>query len=114
MVKEGKEATLWAEVTPEMMSDEEQEEDYYMRHPPSYRSKALHQFITKLDTRLDKEKGTHPRMERRLGSPIDKAIPSRFKKWTIRRELWEDDATGEMSPTCSSDSEINDSEMNED
>ena len=87
MVKEGKEATLWADVIPEMMSDEEREEDYYTRHPPSYRSDVLERFITKLDARLDQEKGAHPRLERRPGSPKDKPVPSRFKKWTVRKEV---------------------------
>ena len=36
VVKEGKEAKMWAEVTPEMMSEEEfvEEDNIYLRHPP--------------------------------------------------------------------------------
>ena len=88
MAKDGREKTLWAEVKPEMMSDEERSQDSYILHPPSYRSEALNTFITKLDARLDKEKNTHPRLERIMGSPREKPVPSRFKKWTIKRELW--------------------------
>ena len=46
-MKEGKEATMWAEVTPEMMSEEEfvEEENIYSRHPPSYRSNLMIKFI---------------------------------------------------------------------
>ena len=39
-MKEGRESVLWADVTPEMMSDEERDEEIYVRHPPSYRSKS--------------------------------------------------------------------------
>ena len=60
MVKESKETTLWADVKPEMMSDEDREEDFYIRHPPSYRSKALQKFIDKLETRLNQEKELTP------------------------------------------------------
>jgi hypothetical protein len=73
-------------------------------------------------------------MERRPGSPIDKAVPSRFKKWTIKKELWksgdkpsevrtsgETDETGGCSETGINDEtgtsgeafETSDSEMSE-
>ena len=87
MVKEGKESSLWADVLPEMMSDEELVEDFYVRHPPLYRSSALSDFINKLEARLGKEKSIHYRLERRPGCAVEKPVPSRFKKWTIKKEL---------------------------
>ena len=50
VVKEGKEAIMWAEVTPEMMSEDEfvEEENNYLRHPLSYRSDLLIKFINKV------------------------------------------------------------------
>ena len=72
------------------MSDEERSGDSYIRHPPSYRSKALSDFITKLDARLDKEKKIHPRLMCMQGSPHKKSIPMKFKKWTVKKELWKE------------------------
>lgn len=45
VVKAGKETSLWAEITPDLMSEEEKEGDVYIRHPPSYRSDSLNRFI---------------------------------------------------------------------
>lgn len=74
-------------VTPDMMSDEEEDGAVYIRHPPSYRSDALSSFIVKLDSRLEAEGGgtAHPRTERRLGSPRQKTAPPLAAKWTIRK-----------------------------
>lgn len=79
MTKDGKETDLWAEVTPEMMSDEDREGSVYIRHQPAYRSDVLNAFIKKLDSRLDSRGsngGAHPRLQRRLGSPRDKPNPT--------------------------------------
>jgi hypothetical protein len=91
-VTKGKETNLWAQVTPEMMSDEELEGNVYVRHQPSYRSDGLHAFIKKLDSRLETDnsnrwgRGAHPRLERRLGSPREIRAPELAKKWTIRKD----------------------------
>ena len=81
MTKAGKEAKLWADITLEMMSDEELDANgkvYYTRRPPSYRSDMLNKFIAKLDSRLCKQSvASHPRMERILGSPTKKTLPKR-------------------------------------
>ena len=86
VVKEGKEALLWAEVSPDLISEEEKEGDVYVRHPPSHRSDSLNKFIKKLDQRLDSkmDRKTHPRLGRRLGSPRDKTVPPGCKKWMIK------------------------------
>ena len=41
MVKEGRKAELWADVTSEMTSEEEKVGEMYVRHPTSYRSQSL-------------------------------------------------------------------------
>ena len=69
VTKEGNEANLWADVTPEMMSDEELDGNICIRHQPSYRSHPLNR------------PSTHPQLERRLGSPI----PSGMKRWTVKK-----------------------------
>ena len=89
VLKDGKEAELWSEVSPEMMSDEEREGEGYVRHQPHYRSLSLNSFIKKLDSRLDSTKGMekHPRLNRRLGSPHEKHIPEGCKKWIVKKSL---------------------------
>ena len=81
-----KEAELWADDTPEMMSEEEMVREMYIRHPPAYQSQSLDKFISKLDICLDsdKNKDKHPRADRKLGSPRTKPIPIRCKNWMMR------------------------------
>ena len=82
MVKEGRERELWADVLPEMMSDEELNDDgTFIRHPPSYRSKAFDKFINKLDLRLACMPSIHPRGTRQVGSPRERQISRGSKKW---------------------------------
>ena len=84
MVKEGKESELWADVTPNMMSEEEKDGDFYIRHQPSYRSNTLNKFIKKLDQRLEADinRKKHPCLLRTLGSPHKQHVPLKCKKWT--------------------------------
>ena len=48
-----KEKKYWAEVTADMMSDEENVGNKYIRHPPLYWSEQLTRFIHKLNSRLE-------------------------------------------------------------
>ena len=84
VVRSGRESELLEEVTPDMMSEEEEEGNGYIRHPPSYRSKGLNKFTAKLDKRLDTKQSKHPRVARRLGSPREKLLPHMCKKWVIK------------------------------
>lgn len=86
MLKSGREKELWQDVTPDMMSDEEQIGENYVRHQPSYRSDALNKFITKLDNRGDKKMSAHPRTKRTMGSPRKLCPPSHARKWTVKNE----------------------------
>ena len=76
-----KEAELWVDVSPEMISVEEKVGEMYIRHPPAYQSQSLDKFISKLDICLDsgKNNNKHPRADRKLGSPHTKPIPVRCK-----------------------------------
>ena len=106
-MKEGKEAQWWADVTPEMMSDEELDGNVYIRHQSSYRSDSLNTFIKKLDVRLNSAgtSSSHPRTERRLGSPQDKAIPKLAKKWIIKKGLRHHAESREASNSATDDEE---------
>ena len=86
-----KEIKRWSEVTPCMMSDEEEQGDAYVRHPPLYRSNILSQFIDKLDSRYEKRNSNtnHPRKARILGSYVTVPIPPDAKKWMLKPEMRE-------------------------
>ena len=85
------------------MSEEEKDGEVYVRHAPAYRSDSLNRFILKLDHRLDTDipkKASHPRLDRRVGSPRDKPIPRGCKKWIIKKEVWAntgEEANGEAN-----------------
>ena len=79
-----KETKRWAEVTPSMMSDEEEQGETYIRHPPLYRSTLISQFIEKLESRYEKRSSNHPRKKRVLGAPVDIPVPAEAKKWMIQ------------------------------
>lgn len=113
MVKEGREASLWAEVTPDMMSKEEQDGEVYVRHAPSYHLNALNRFISTLDHRLDTDlpKTSHPRLDKSPSLRSQSWISTRqeYTKWIVKKELWVnagdiDDAT-EQGNVDASDSD---------
>ena len=82
-MKEGKEVKMWAE----MMSEEElvEEENIYLRHPPSYCSNLLIKFIKKLDIRVEATIiRVNSRIERQLALPKVLPNPKFAKDWTIK------------------------------
>ena len=104
-MKKGREVELWEDVTPEMMSEEEEDGEGYVRHPPSYRSEGLTKFITKLDQRLDMRQSKHPRVARRLDSPLEKPLPHMYKKWVVKKELRGEHGQREYEQYTSDDEE---------
>ena len=102
-----------------MMSEEEEEGNGYIRHPPSYRSKGLNKFTAKLDKRLDTKQSKHPRVARILGSPREKPLPHMCKKWVIKdlREREDEQRTADSEHRSShseSDGEMNTSSNSSD
>ena len=87
MVKEGKEASLWLDVTPDTMSEEERNEleNVVIRHAPAYRSDVLDRFI---DSHVESEsKGIYPWI---VGLDLhmhEKPIPAGYKKWIVKKDL---------------------------
>ena len=53
------------EVTPRMMSDEEEADGIYIRQPPSFRSDLLNNFIAKLESCREKAPNKQPRKRRK-------------------------------------------------
>ena len=88
-----------------MMSDEKEQGDMYIRHPPQYRSSLLAQFIEKLDSRYEKRNSatSHPRKKRIVGSPIDVPTPVEAKKWMLKPGIISD----AVAPLPENDSEHN-------
>ena len=85
MIRSDREAKLWEDITPDMMSEEEKCDDTYVRHPPSYRSKAVYKFLCKLDNRCKKQMSTPPRVKRPLGSPRKLSAPCHAKWWVVKK-----------------------------
>lgn len=82
----------WKEVTPAMMSDEEELDDVYVRHRPAYRSALFNSFIDKLDERENHLNPSRPRHKRQLGEVVDVPIPNEAKKWMIDERFVEAEA----------------------
>ena len=68
-----------------MMSEEEKCNDTYIRHPPTYRSKAVEKFLNKLDTRCEQQMSTHPHVKRLVGSPRKLSVPRHAKRWVVKK-----------------------------
>ena len=85
MVRPGKEAKFWADVTADMMSDEERHGDIYVRHAPAYRSEKFNNFLKKLDERAASKGKGHARFERQDGCTIEKTIPVNCKPWMVKK-----------------------------
>jgi len=91
MVRKGKETKFWADITADMMSEEEQVGDVYVRHPPHYRSEKFNKFIGKLDERASKKSKSHARFSRKEGSPRKVPIPKHAKQWMIEAKPPQDE-----------------------
>ena len=59
-----------------MMSDEENDGEFFIRRPPAFRSEILNAFISELDRRSEvrNQKSKRPRIVRKLGDPVEKTI----------------------------------------
>jgi len=88
VVRPGKEADYWKDVTPDMMSDEEKINDVYVRHPPSYRSEKFHNYLIKLDKRVAaKGRNVHARFQRQEGAVLEKDPPPNCKRWMVKSQV---------------------------
>ena len=81
----------WQEITPQMMSDEEEVDGKFKVHRPEWRSIALNDYLKALDSRAnasDTASG-HPRKERIVGTPIKCQIPACLgsTSWMVEDEL---------------------------
>lgn len=106
-VKKGKEAKFWKDITIDMMSDEEKQDNVYVRHPPSYHSDTLNTYIEKLDERSASVTGSHAKFERKIGSPIEKTAPQGTRKWMLKSDAPNTSSNG-PGPETSHNTEYHD------
>ncbi len=59
-VVKARESVVWKVITPDMMSEEEDEGEEFIRHRPDWRSASLNRFIEKLE-QCFKSKSSKPR-----------------------------------------------------
>ena len=70
---------LWDEITPDMMTEEESEEEKgFVRHRQSWRSNVFNRFMDKLDNRRNQKTLAKPR---ELGEQVERLPPICVKKW---------------------------------
>ena len=63
-----------------MMSDEEELDGDFIRHPPAYRSEVFNNFILKLDSRCNKVHSSQPRKKKDPGISSFKTNSTRGKE----------------------------------
>lgn len=82
------EQTMWDDVTPSMMSDEEDVGDNTFRiHRQEWRSQELSDLLEELDRRADAAtKKAHPRRNHIVGTPLKVNAPTTVKEWMVRHE----------------------------
>ena len=80
------EASLWSDVTPPMMSDEDPMPDGKIaRRRLSWRSETFNELMETLDQRANSSFKKSARKERILSTPIDSSPPANIKDWMIQR-----------------------------
>lgn len=76
--------SLWADITPEMMTEEETgAEDNYVRHRQNWRSLNFNKLMDKLDEAKSDRSLAKKRV---IGDDVDCPTPPNAKKWMIATE----------------------------
>ena len=90
---------MWQDVTPTMMSDEEDVGDNTFRiHRQEWCSPKMTHLLEELDTRADlATKKVHPRKNRVIGTPLKTYAPNATKEWMLNTENV-DTSNRELSP----------------
>ena len=87
MVK-AKEENHWKQVTPDMMSEEEDENGEFIRHRPQWRSTSFNVFVEKLDKRYKLKHEKTLAKPRSYGTVnADKISPANIPSWMIDSTL---------------------------
>ena len=109
--KKSVELNLWRHITPDMMSEEEEDGDGFVRHSFSWRSQVLNNFLIKLDKRLNTGNPKILAKKRVYGDVIEKPAPANVPLWmkaNVPSSNSKDDSTdieGELTTGNSSSDE---------
>ena len=76
-----------------------------MRLQPSYRSEKLNSFLTKLDSRFEKQHSQQPRTQRSIGSPVSKPVPRHAKNWMVKKDFRNSTSAGQASQDAENEAE---------
>ena len=76
-----KEGKLWKHVTADVMSEEEEYEDGFIRHRQSWRSRKFNRLIEKLDSRCADNEGKVKARKRVYGEECERPIPPTIPYW---------------------------------
>ena len=90
------ELNLWQHITPDMMSEEEEDGDGFVRHSFSWHSKTLNNFFVKLHKRLSTGNAKILAKKCVYGDGIEKPAPGNVPPWmkeTIPSSFSKDDST---------------------
>ena len=75
---------LWDGITPDMMTEEESEEEKgFVRHRQSWRSNVFNRFMDKLDSSRNQKTLAKPRELEQ----VERMLPICVKKWMIERSI---------------------------
>ena len=86
MLKNDKERHLWKNIKPDMMSEEEECEDGFIRHRFSWRSANLNRFFSKLDRRSGAKATKALARKQDYGDAIEKAALEELPSWMVTGE----------------------------
>lgn len=83
----------WRSVQPGMILEEEESEDFYIRHRPSWRSTEFNDLMDLLDQRhLDTHKKAKA-FERSMGETLQKEPPAGTEAWMLNEDVLLNDVT---------------------
>ncbi len=77
------EMNLWENITPNMMSDEEEVNGEFKIHRPGWRSSDFNGFLERLDARATLANSKRPRYDRCIGTPIKVDPPQDAEPWMV-------------------------------
>ena len=95
MIKKARatEMKAWKYMRADMMSEEENDGDGFIRHRYSWRSDKLNKFIEKLDKRHGKSTRAGPAKKRIYGQMITKQTPENLPPWMVAKADADNDDT---------------------
>ena len=80
MVK-GREMSKWEKITPDILSEEVNDDGTFIRHRYSWRSSQLNRFVDKREERIAKKSKKKLARKHTYGSVINQSAPPNVQEW---------------------------------